>query len=62
MYSEARKLHIIEEALKINSDATLSTVEKFVKKSQKTIAAKNELGLVNFRVFGLTKKLTKWRG
>jgi len=35
MYSEAKKLHIIEEVLKINNDATLSALENFMKKSIK---------------------------
>jgi len=35
MYSEAKKLHIIEEVLKINSDATLSALEIFLKKSKR---------------------------
>jgi ribosomal protein S20 len=35
MYSEAKKLHIIEEVLKINNDAALSALENFVKKYRK---------------------------
>jgi hypothetical protein len=35
MYSEATKLHIIEEVLKIKSEATLSALEKFIKNSGK---------------------------
>jgi len=48
MYSEAKKLHIIEEVLKINNDATLSAVENFVKKSKKTAAKKDETGFSEF--------------
>jgi len=35
MGAEAKKLHIIEEVLKINNDATLAALENFVKKSIK---------------------------
>ena len=48
MYSEAKKLHIIEEVLKINNDATLSALENFVKKSRKTAAVKDETGFSEF--------------
>jgi len=34
MISEARKLHLIEEVLKIKSEATLSALEDFLKKSK----------------------------
>ncbi len=40
MYSEAKKLHIIEEVLKIDSDAELSALEVFLKKSKKDDNAK----------------------
>ncbi len=48
MYSEAKKLHIIEEVLKINNDATLSALENFVKKSRKTAAVKDETSFSEF--------------
>lgn len=32
MYSEARKLHLIEDVLKIKSEAVLTEVENIVKK------------------------------
>jgi hypothetical protein len=35
MYLEAKKLHIIEEILKIDSDTALSALETFIKKSKK---------------------------
>jgi len=35
MYTEAKKLYIIEEVLKINSDAALSALENFLKNSKK---------------------------
>lgn len=35
MVSEARKLHIIEEILKLNSESTLATIENFLKKEKK---------------------------
>ena len=34
MYSDAKKLHIIEEILKIKSEATLSALQRVLKKSQ----------------------------
>jgi hypothetical protein len=33
MFSEARKLHLIEEVLKINNERTLTALENFIKKS-----------------------------
>jgi hypothetical protein len=48
MHSEAKKLHIIEEVLKINSDAALAALESFLKKSKKDENAKNEAGLSEF--------------
>lgn len=34
MYSQARKLHLIEEVLKIQSEATLIAIENFLNKSK----------------------------
>lgn len=34
MLSEARKLHVIEEVLKIKNEATLSALEDFLKKNK----------------------------
>ncbi len=36
MFSEARKLHLIEEVLKINNERTLTALENFIKKAPKT--------------------------
>lgn len=36
MYSEARKLHVIEEVLKVKSDATLAAIENLLKRSSKS--------------------------
>ena len=36
MYSDLKKLHIIEEVLKIKSESTLSALESFLKKSKQT--------------------------
>jgi len=36
MYTEAKKLHIIEEVLKLNNETTLSALENFLKKSIKS--------------------------
>lgn len=41
MYSEAKKLHIIEEVLKINSDTDLSALERFLKKTKKDRSLKD---------------------
>ncbi len=40
MFSEARKLHLIEEVLKINNERTLTALENLVKKApkKKTVA------------------------
>ena len=32
MYSEAKKLHLMEEVLKIKNESTLSALENFLKK------------------------------
>ena len=48
MHSEAKKLHIIEEVLKINSDATLSSLEDFVKKSKMGKSVNNRHGFGEF--------------
>jgi hypothetical protein len=48
MHSEAKKLHIIEEVLKINSDAALAALEGFLKKAKKDENAKNGTGLSEF--------------
>jgi hypothetical protein len=48
MYSEAKKLHIIEEVLKIDSDAALSALESFLKKSKKDDVTKNGSGFSEF--------------
>ena len=36
MYSDARKLHLIDEVLKIDSDALLSKIELLLKESKDT--------------------------
>ena len=48
MYSEAKKLHIIEEVLKINSDAALSALADFVKKYKKDENIKKGPGFNEF--------------
>ncbi|MFA6946129.1 MAG: hypothetical protein WC220_09525 [Pedobacter sp.] len=48
MYSEARKLHLIEEVLKIRSEATLSALEDFLKKAGKGRLAKKEPAFQDF--------------
>jgi hypothetical protein len=48
MYAEVKKLHIIEEVLKINSEATLSALEDFMKKSIKDENIKKGPGFREF--------------
>jgi len=48
MYSEAKKLHIIEEVLKIKSESTLSALENFLKKSKKDEKMAKEMGFKEF--------------
>ena len=48
MHSEAKKLHIIEEVLKITNDDALSALESFIKKSQKAESAKSEGNFKDF--------------
>ena len=48
MYSEAKKLHLIEVVLKIQSEATLSALEDFLEKAGKGKLAKKESGFQDF--------------
>jgi hypothetical protein len=48
MYLEAKKLHIIQEVLKINSDTALSALERFIKKAQMDENKKTNLGIADF--------------
>jgi len=48
MYSEAKKLHIIEEVLKIESETTLSALDDFLKKSKKIKTPTNESSYKEF--------------
>lgn len=42
MYAEARKIHLIEEVLKVTSEATLSELETVLEKSKKKVTAKEK--------------------
>ena len=55
MYAETRKMHLIEEVLKVNNDDTLTALEIVLKKS-KTLKQK-KLSIYDF-VGILTKKET----
>ncbi len=56
MYTEARKIHLIEEVLKVTSEATLKELEGVLKKSEKKSSAKKKKpGIYDF-VGILTKK------
>lgn len=48
MHSEARKLHLIEEVLKIQSEATLSALEDFLEKAGNGKLTKKEPGFLSF--------------
>jgi hypothetical protein len=52
MYSEARKLHLIEDVLKIKSETVLTELENIVKKAMRSkqsekASAKDFLGLIS---------------
>ena len=56
MYTEARKIHLIEEVLKVTSEATLKELEGVLKKSEKKSSSKKKKpGIYDF-VGILTKK------
>ena len=46
MYSDSRKIHLIEEVLKIDDESTLSELETVLKRSKKT--AKDKLSVYDF--------------
>jgi hypothetical protein len=48
MLIEEKKLHIIEEVLKINNDATLSALEDFMKKSNRGASLSKKSGYKEF--------------
>ena len=48
MYSEARKLHVIEEVLKVKSEATLSAIENLLKRSENAKSAKKGSSFKDF--------------
>jgi uncharacterized protein YbcI len=48
MYSETKKLHIIQEVLKIKSESTLSALENFLKKSKKNEASNERASFSEF--------------
>jgi len=48
MYIEAKKLHIIEEVLKIENDVTLSALELFLKRAVKNENAASTSGFSEF--------------
>lgn len=48
MYSEARKLHLIEEVLKITNESTLNELEVFLKISPKTEDSDQRSSFSNF--------------
>jgi hypothetical protein len=48
MYSEAKKLHIIEEVLKVKNETTLSALENLLRKSKKDKTIKSKAGFSAF--------------
>lgn len=55
MYSEARKIHLIEEVLKVTNEATLIALETVIKKSKKKTGKEKKPSIYDF-VGILTKK------
>jgi hypothetical protein len=55
MYTEARKIHLIEEMLKVTSEATLKELEGVLKKSEKKISSKKK----KFGIYDFVGILTK---
>ena len=49
MYKEVRKIHLIEELLKVTNEATLTELESLLKKSgKKVIPKKKKLSIYDF--------------
>lgn len=48
MYSEARKIHIIEEVLKADSEETLSELEAVIEKKKRKAATEKKPGIYDF--------------
>ncbi len=55
MYTEARKIHLIEEVLKVTNEATLIELETVIKKSKKKSDKEKKPSIYDF-VGILTKK------
>lgn len=55
MYNEARKIHLIEEVLKVNSEAILIELELVIKRSRKMAEKQKKPSIYDF-VGILTKK------
>jgi len=56
MYTEARKISLIEEVLKVNNDETLSALETVLKNARKKIVRKNKKPNIYDFVGIMTKK------
>ena len=49
MYTEARKIHLLEEVLKVTNEATLTELETVLKKSKKkTLVRGKKLSIYDF--------------
>jgi hypothetical protein len=56
MYTEARKIHLIEEVLKVTSEATLMELETVIRNSKKKTTKKDKQPSIYDFVGMLTKK------
>ena len=59
MYTESRKIHLLEEVLKITNEATLVELETVVSRSKKNTPAKEKKPSIYDFVGMLTKKEAK---
>lgn len=55
MYTEARKIHLIEEVLKVKNEAILIELESVIEKSKKKVGKEKKQSIYDF-VGILTKK------
>ncbi len=63
MFTESRKIHLIEEVLKVDNDAVLMALESVLKKSRtdknKKVSARDFLGLWSKKDAALIEKAIK---
>ena len=62
MFTEARKIHLLEDVLKITNEGTLVELEAIVKKNKKKVAAKEKkLSIYDFVGIISEKEATKMK-